>query len=113
MSRRGKPRRLKASQAAGHSALDNGWFIPSTAAVVKVEDKARELYSKIEDEPLPGEYKHRPALTNARAVGRVEGMAIALAILKVGANGETKKASDELRRIKDGKPGTPAQRAGH
>ena len=86
---RGKPRRLKGSQASGHSSLANGWFIPSGMTVEMVEKKARELWGKIEDE------EYRP-----RAVGRVEGMAIALAILKQG------QASDELRRIKHGKPGS-------
>ncbi|AMS03633.1 hypothetical protein BJD66_gp64 [Gordonia phage Emalyn] len=114
MSRRGKPRRLKGSQASGHSSLANGWFIPSGMTVEAVEKKARELWGKIEDDPpTPEEYKHRPALVNARAVGRVEGMAIALAILKQGPDGQVLKASDELRRIKHGKPGSPADRAGN
>lgn len=97
MSRRGKPRRLKASQAAGHSSLENGWFVPSPATVSKVEDKAREMWKKIE---VPADM----TVEAARMIGRVEGMAIALSILKVGADGEPKKASDELRRIKHGSP---------
>lgn len=100
MSRRGKP---KASQAAGHSSLENGWFVPSPATVSKVEDKAREMWKKIE---VPAD------MEAARMIGRVEGMAIALSILKVGADGEPKKASDELRRIKHGKPGSPSDRTG-
>ena len=101
MSRRGKPRRLKGSQASGHSSLANGWFIPSGMTVEMVEKKARELWGKIPP-TLEG---YRP---DARAVGRVEGMAIALAILKQGPDGQVLKASDELRRIKHGKPGSPA-----
>lgn len=104
MSRRGKPRRLKGSQATGHSATDNGWFIPSGKSVEAVQNKARELWDGIERVPESGEYKHRPALSEARAVGRVEGMAIALAILKQGPDGKVRKASEELRRIKHGKP---------
>lgn len=105
VSRRGKPRRLKGSQATGHSATDNGWFIPSGKSVEAVQNKARELWKRIEEnEPTANEYEHRPALKDARAVGRVEGMAIALAILKGSPDGKVRKASDELRRIKYGKP---------
>lgn len=98
---RGKPRRLKGSQATGHSATDNGWFIPSGKSVEAVQNKARELWEKVEESEPTAE--HRPALKDARAVGRVEGMAIALAILKGSPDGKVRKASDELRRIKYGK----------
>ncbi|UMO76186.1 hypothetical protein SEA_AMOK_65 [Gordonia phage Amok] len=107
MSRRGKPRRLKGSQASGHSSLANGWFIPSGATVEKVELKAREVWAKIAG---PADMTESDA---ARLMGRVEGMAIALAILKQGPDGQVLKASDELRRIKHGKPGSPADRAGN
>ncbi|AZS11820.1 hypothetical protein PBI_NINA_66 [Gordonia phage Nina] len=112
MSRRGKPRRLKGSQAVGHSATDNGWFIPSGKSVEAVQNKARELWESVDEEPTRAEYEHRPALKDARAVGRVEGMAIALAILKANPDGSSRKASEELRRIKYGKPGSKADRAG-
>lgn len=98
MSRRGKPRRLKGSQATGHSATDNGWFIPSGKSVEAVQNKARELWLKIAG---PADMTDIEA---ARTLGRVEGMAIALAILKQGPDGKVRKASEELRRIKHGKP---------
>lgn len=81
--------------STGHSATDNGWFIPTKVAVVNVEDHARKLWNKID------------AVGEARVAGRVEGMAIALAILK----GST--AKDELKRIKYGRPGSPEERAGN
>lgn len=86
---RGK-RRPKGGQAFGHSATENGWFVAPPVTVEKVEDKAREMWGLIEDPPAA-----------ARAVGRVEGMAIALAILK-GPGG---RASHELKRIKGKKVG--------
>ncbi|QFG05138.1 hypothetical protein SEA_DRE3_62 [Gordonia phage Dre3] len=90
-------RRKSDGTSTGHSATDNGWFIPTGVAVSKVEDHARKLWDKAD--PWDGD--------QLRAIGRVEGMAIALAILK----GST--AKDELKRIKYGRPGSPEERAGN
>ncbi|WNN95789.1 hypothetical protein SEA_FRIBS8_61 [Gordonia phage Fribs8] len=82
MSRRRKP---ADEGGRGHSAIENGWFLPNARAVVKVEEYARKLWQKDPD----------------KMAGRVEGMAIALAILK----GEGYTAKGELERIKNGRVG--------
>lgn len=95
-------RRRKADGTSnGHSAIANGWFLPNAQAVVKVEDHARKLWAKIAG---PADITQAEA---DRIKGRVEGMAIALAILK----GDTAKG--ELQRIKHGRPGSPEERAGN
>ena len=88
--------------STGHSATDNGWFIPTGVAVVKVEDHARMLWKKVDAVGNTDEAKLKIA-------GRVEGMAIALAILK----GEGHSAKGELQRIKHGRPGSAEERAGN
>ncbi|WNM75511.1 hypothetical protein SEA_NIBBLES_61 [Gordonia phage Nibbles] len=93
-------RRKSDGTSTGHSATDNGWFIPTKVAVVNVEDHARKLWNKIDAVGNTEEARLKVA-------GRVEGMAIALAILK----GST--AKDELKRIKYGRPGSPEKRAGN
>ena len=96
-------RRSDGTTAGGHSAIDNGWFLPNAQAVVKVEDHARKLWKKIEG---PADITQKEA---DRIMGRVEGMAIALAILK----GEGYSAKGELQRIKHGRPGSAEERAGN
>lgn len=96
-------RRSDGTTAGGHSAIDNGWFLPNAQAVVKVEDHARKLWKKIEG---PADITQKEA---DRIMGRVEGMAIALAILK----GEGHSAKGELQWIKHGRPGSAEERAGN
>ncbi|WGH21067.1 hypothetical protein SEA_AZIRA_61 [Gordonia phage Azira] len=91
MSRRRKPAE---EGGRGHSAIENGWFLPNARAVVKVEEYAGKLWQKIKDEPTLNESEQKVA-------GRIEGMAIALAILK----GDGYTAKGELERIKNGRAG--------
>lgn len=82
-----------------NSALEQGWYHPVPGTVVKVRDHARKLAQKRKEVGHPvtkSEMEFRPALKTARLHGQVEGMALALAILrKTSAREELKGLLDE------------------
>ena len=76
MSReRRRQRRAEGSRRGPeHSAVKEGWFIPGQVTVEQVEARATELRKGMSDDDWAG--------GDERRRGRVEGMAIALSILK-------------------------------